>query len=296
MSLPSFLRGIIDRFKKGGVDSDDCIQAKEAEEPKGRSQDFSRNQERGRDPPPQRHERPRQGQQVATCNMVESTVSSGVNNIENNVLLNLEVGPGERDINSLLEVAVCYETRQMTTYPLIMSQTFFTNVMGNLKALTPPICQEKVIGASGAELVPLGCFQVHISFPLLLDWLKVALTCCVYQNLLSDILMGSAYLKYVSPRHPLTVFQFTMWYAFNSSEYSQPSLTPLQAHQCNQELTRHVFTANRRPGQCFTNPGLIKITEMWEREGHSAHRTPPPGRVLGVSMDKYGGYIPPPHR
>ena len=32
---------------------------------------------------------------------------------------------------------------------------------------------------------------------------------------------------------------------------------------------------------------------MWEREGHSAHRTPPPERVWGVSMDKYGGIHPP---
>jgi hypothetical protein len=171
-------------------------------------------------------------------------VSSGVNNIGNNVLLNLEVGPGEREINSFLGVAVCYDAGQMTTYPLIMSQTFFTNVMGNIKALTPPICQEKVIGASGAELVPLGCFQVKISFPLLLDLPKVALTCCVYQNLLSDILMGSGYLKYVNP---LTVSQFTTGYVFNSVEYSQPSLTPQQAHQCNQELTRHVFSLHNKP-------------------------------------------------
>ena len=185
---------------------------------------------------------------MANCNVAGSVVSSGVNNIGNNVLLNLEVGPGERDINSLLGVAVCYDTGQMTTYPLIMSQTFFTNVMGNIKALTPPlppICQEKTIGASGAELVPLGCFQVQISFPLLLDWPRVTLTCCVYQNLSSDILIGSAYLKYVSPHHPLTVSQFATGYIFNSSEYSQPSLTTQQEHQCNQELTRHVFTANR---------------------------------------------------
>ena len=182
---------------------------------------------------------------MATCNVAGSVVSSGVNNIGNNVLLNLEVGPGEREINSFLGVAVCYDAGQMTTYPLIMSQTFFTNVMGNIKALTPPICQEKVIGASGAEQVPVGCFQVQISFPLLLDWLKVALTCCVYQNLSSDILMGSAYLKYVSPHHPLTVSQCTTRYVFNSVECSQPSLTPQQAYQCNQELTRHVFTTNR---------------------------------------------------
>ena len=163
--------------------------------------------------------------------MAGSTVSSGVNNIGNKVLLNLEVGPGVREINSLLGVAVCFDTGQMTMYPLIMSQTFFTNGMGNIKALTPPpICQEKVIGASGAELVPVGCFQVQISFPLLLDRPKVALTCCVYKNLSSDILMGSAYLKYVSPHHPLTVSQFTTGYVFNSVEYSQPSLTPQQAH------------------------------------------------------------------
>ena len=68
--------------------------------------------------------------------MAGSVVSSGVNNIGNNMLLNLEVGPGERDINSLSIVAVCYDTGQM--YPLIMSQTFFTNVMVNVQTLTPP--------------------------------------------------------------------------------------------------------------------------------------------------------------
>ena len=36
MSLPSFLRGIIDKFKKDKVDSDDYIQAEEAEKPWGR--------------------------------------------------------------------------------------------------------------------------------------------------------------------------------------------------------------------------------------------------------------------
>ena len=182
------------------MNSDDCIQAKE---PGGRGRGFSRSQEHGRDPPPQRHEHPWRGQQVATCNMAGSVVSSGVNNIGNNMLLNLEVGPGERDINSLSGVAVCYDTGQM--YPLIMSQTFFTNVMVNVQTLTPPlpICQEKVVRASGVELVPLGCFQVQVSLPLLLDWPKVTLTCCVYLNLSSDILMGSAYLKYVSPPTPL---------------------------------------------------------------------------------------------
>ena len=127
------------------MDSNDYIQAKGqrgqgAKEPRGRG----RGQEHGRDPPPRRHERPqeeerpRQGQQVATYNMPGSTVSSGVNNIGNNVLLNLEVDPGGREINSLLGVAVCYDTRQMTTYPLIMSKTFFTNVMGNVRAPPPP--------------------------------------------------------------------------------------------------------------------------------------------------------------
>ena len=33
---------------------------------------------------------------------------------------------------------MCYDTGQMTMYPLIMSKTFFTNVMGNMTALTPP--------------------------------------------------------------------------------------------------------------------------------------------------------------
>ena len=60
-------------------------------------------------------------QRVGVCTMPGSTVSIGINNIGNNVLLNLDVGPGERDINSVAGVAVCYETGQMTTYPLIIS-------------------------------------------------------------------------------------------------------------------------------------------------------------------------------
>ena len=125
------------------MDSNDYIRAEGqrgqgVKEPRGRG----RVQEHGRDPPPQRHERPqeeeRPRQQMATCNMPGSAVSSGVNNIGNNMLLNLEVDPGGREINSLLGVAVCYDTGQMTTYPLIMSKTFFTNVMGNVRALTPP--------------------------------------------------------------------------------------------------------------------------------------------------------------
>ena len=144
MSLPSFLRGIIDRFKKGGVDSDNCIQA-EAGASAG-----ARNMGERPTPPPQRHEHPWRGQQVATCNVAGSVVSSGVNNIRNNVLLNLEVGPGERDINSLSGVAVCYDTGQMTMYPLIMSQTFFTNVMGNLQAdPPPPFAKKKSSGPVG---------------------------------------------------------------------------------------------------------------------------------------------------
>ena len=164
---------------------------------------------------------------------------------------------------------------QMTTYPLIMSKTFFTNIMGNMTSLTPPPkCKEKVIGAGGTEVMPVGCFQVKVSFPLMLDWPKVALTCCVYQNLMSDILLGSPYLKYVSPQHPLTVSQLPGGYVFNSLEYSQPSLTTQQAHQCNQELTDCVYADDRRAGRQYTNPGLGKIKERWERQGHSAHRTP----------------------
>ena len=86
---------------------------------------------------------------VAACQSVRSEVSSGINNIGNNVLLNLEVDPGEREINSLLGVAVCYETGQMTTYPIIMSRRFFMDIVGNLKALAPHTCNEKVMGAGG---------------------------------------------------------------------------------------------------------------------------------------------------
>ena len=209
--------------------------------------------------------------------MVGSVVSSGINNIGNNVLLNLDVGPGERDINSLAGVAVCYDTGQMTTYPLIMSQTFFTNVMGDLKALAPPICQEKVIGASWVELVPLGCFQVQVSFPLLLDWTPVTLTCCVYRNLSSDILMGSAYLKCVSLSHPLTVSQLPSGYVFNSAGFSQPSLTTKQAYDCNMELARHVHTAKPTlPGRHYSNPGLKQIMEKWAAEGLQPPKPHPP--------------------
>ena len=197
--------------------------------------------------------------------MPGSTVSSGINNIGNNVLLNLDVGPGKGDINSVAGVAVCYDTGQMTTYPLIMSQTFFTNVMGDLKALAPPICQERVIGASGVELVPLGCFKVQVSFPLLLDWPPVELTCCVYSNLTSDILMGSAYLKCVSLSNPLTVSQFPSGYVFNSTSYSQPSLTTREAHECNMMLAQHFYTAKPRSvGRHYSNPGLKQIMERWE--------------------------------
>ena len=56
------------------------------------------------------------------------------------------------------------------------------DIVGNLKALAPPTCKEKIMVAGGTELVPLGCFQVKVRFPHLLDWPKVALTCCVHQN------------------------------------------------------------------------------------------------------------------
>ena len=132
----------------------------------GRGWGFSRGREYGRGTPPQQHEGPQEEecplqvqevaaaiehplqpafnwttQRVATCNMPGSSVSSSVNNIGNNVLLNLEVDPGEREINPILGVAMCYDTGQMTMYPLIMSKTFFTNVMGNVTALTPPHMQ-----------------------------------------------------------------------------------------------------------------------------------------------------------
>ena len=94
------------------------------------------------------------------------------------------------------------------------------DIVGSLKALDPSTCKEKGTGVGGTELVPLGCFQVKISFPL---------TCCVYQNLTSDKLMGSAYLKHVTPQHPLSVSQLLGGYVFNSLKYSQPSLTLQQA-------------------------------------------------------------------
>ena len=126
MSWPSFLRGIIDRFKKGEGDSDNGIQVKETEESKSRGWDCIRNQERGRDPPSQRHERRRQGQQEVTVDMVGSVASSGINNIGNNVLLNLDVGPGERDINSLSGVAVCYDTNTKSCLKLFLPMSWGT--------------------------------------------------------------------------------------------------------------------------------------------------------------------------
>ena len=272
-----------------------------------------RLQGRGQPPPPRRErnreeDRPRQVQQVAAAPApapagdwatqrvaacTGSAVSSGINNIGNNVLLNLDVGPGKRDINSVAGVAVCYDTGQMTTYPLIMSQTFFTSVMGELKALDPPICQEKVTGASGVELIPLGCFKTQVSFPLLLDFPPVELTCCVYSNLTSDILMGSAYLKCVSLSNPLSVSQRPSGYVFNSTNYSQPSLTSREAHECNMMLARHVYSANPgTTGNHYSNPGLKQILEKWETEGRALPQKPPPLRVQGVATDKYGGIHP----
>ena len=88
--------------------------------------------------PPSRDQKEKACGRVAACQSVSSEVSSGINNIGNNVLLNLEVNPGEREINSLLGVVVCYDTGQMTMYPLIMSKRFFRDIVGNLKALAPP--------------------------------------------------------------------------------------------------------------------------------------------------------------
>ena len=124
MSWPSFLQGIIDRFKRGEGDSDDDIQAKETE----------------------------QGQRVGAC--TGSAVSSGINNIGNNVLLNLDVGPGKRDINSVAGVAVCYDTGQMTTYPLIMSQTFFYKCYGGFKSIGPTHLSRKSHGGQWGRTDP----------------------------------------------------------------------------------------------------------------------------------------------
>ena len=65
--------------------------------------------------PPQRQKRPRQGQQEVPSDKVGSVTSSGINSIGSNILLNLDVDPGEKDINSVAGVAVCYDTGQMTT-------------------------------------------------------------------------------------------------------------------------------------------------------------------------------------
>jgi hypothetical protein len=111
---------------------------------KGQRQEGPRGRLQSRGPPPpprqERHreeDRPRQVQQVAAaptptgagaapshhwndqrvgvCTMPRSTVYSGINNIGNNLLLNLDVGPGKGNINSIAGVAVCYDTGQMTT-------------------------------------------------------------------------------------------------------------------------------------------------------------------------------------
>ena len=70
--------------------------------------------------------------------------------------------------------------------------------------------------------------------------------------------MGSAYLKCVSPSHPLTVSQLPTGYVFNSADYSQPSLTTKQAYECNMELARHVHTTKpARRGQHFNKLGFV---------------------------------------
>ena len=84
---------------------------------------------------PQEEEHPHQVQQVAqvsnhppevaVCEPPGSAVSSGVCNVRNTILLNLEVDPGSKEINSLMGIAVCYDTGQITNYQRIMSKRFF---------------------------------------------------------------------------------------------------------------------------------------------------------------------------
>ena len=122
----------------------------------------------------------------------------------------------------------------------------------------------------------------------------VALTCCVYQNLTSDILMGSAYLKHVSPQHPLNVAQLPGRYVFNSMKYAQPSLTTQEAARCNEQLRQHFYSQGRSVGRQYTNPGLVEVEEMWERKGHSANKPHPRETLGGIKVDQNGMVHPPP--
>ena len=96
--------------------------------------------------PPLRDQEEKASREVAACQPVRLEVYSGVNNVGNNVLLNLEVDPGEGEINSLLWVAVC-------KWPLTPSlcKTLFTNIMGNMTSLTPPPpnARKKSLGPGG---------------------------------------------------------------------------------------------------------------------------------------------------
>ena len=114
-----------------------CHRRPRQAQPAGQDQGKSRVQWRGPAPQrqehPQEEEHPRQVQQVApvlehppqetlnwdhlkvaACEPLGSAFSSGVRNIGYSILLNLEVDPGSKDLNSLMGIAVCYDTGQMT--------------------------------------------------------------------------------------------------------------------------------------------------------------------------------------
>ena len=157
---------------------------------------------------------------------------------------------------------------------------FFYQCHGGLKSVVPSHLSRKSHWGQWGGTCPSRLFPSSSKFPPLLDWPKVALTCCVYRNLSSDILMGSTYLKCISPSHPLTVSQLPSGYVFNSAGFSQPSLTTKQAYDCNMELARHVHTTKPTPPRRhYSNPGLKQIMGNWEAEGRATPQAPPPLRV-----------------
>ena len=108
--------------------------------------------------------------------------------------------------------------------------------------------------------------------------------------------MGSAYLKHVSPQHPLSVAQLPRGYVFNSLKYSQPSLTTQQAARCNYEMKQHVYAQGWIVGQQYLNPGLGDIEKNVGTKRLPFQPPPPHKRetVGEVTVDQNGVVHPPP--
>ena len=87
------------------------------------------------------------------------------------------------------------DTGKITEHTLNISKNFYVDIMGNMEGLSPLRQAVRVTGEGGSALVPIGTFQVNISFPRLLDWPTMELKCCVYENLSSDVLMVRHFFK-----------------------------------------------------------------------------------------------------